>query len=96
MQAGSFLSCSYCSSMDASKAADTEPTIIMTSNKPQTVEQYEAKLREMVVLLVECRDAITAIPLTAVRLGRVSGDLDRRIEACLKPWEVDANHPGAI
>lgn len=58
--------------------------------KPETLEEHQTTVREMGKLLIECRDAITAIPLIAVKLGRVSPSLDRRIEEVLEPW-IDPN-----
>ncbi len=55
--------------------------------------QYYEKIREMANLLVECRDALPAISVTAARLHNVDLGLADRIEACLEPWEVKDAHP---
>ena len=56
----------------------------------------EAKIKEMVMLLIECRDALPAITLTAAKLRGVDLSLADRIEACLRPWETDADDPNGI
>lgn len=45
------------------------------------------KMREMISLLIECRDALPAINLTCARLRGIDLSLADRIEKCLKPWE---------
>ena len=46
------------------------------------------KMREMISLLIECRDALPAISLASAKLYKVDLSLADRIEKCLKPWEV--------
>jgi hypothetical protein len=58
--------------------------------KPETIEEYEKVVSDMGKLLVECRDAIVYMPMTAVRLGQVSPSLATRIENVLEPW-IDPN-----
>ncbi len=55
--------------------------------KPETIEEYDQKLKECLRLLIECRDALPAISVTAARLHHVSLTLADRIEACLEPWK---------
>ena len=45
------------------------------------------KMREMITLLIECRDALPAISLVSAKLHGVDLGLADKIEACLKPWE---------
>lgn len=54
------------------------------------------KVKEMIRLLIECRDALPAISLTSARLRNVSLTLGDRIEACLEPWETTADDPNGI
>lgn len=56
--------------------------------KPDTLDEYQTKLREALHLLVECRDALPAISMASARLHGVSLDLDKRIEAFLEPWKT--------
>ena len=58
------------------------------TTKPETLEEWKNKCREMMLLLIECRDAIPAIPLSSARLRGIDLSLDKKIEACLKPWEL--------
>jgi len=46
------------------------------------------KMREMISLLIECRDALPAINLASARLHNVDLSLADRIGKCLKPWEI--------
>lgn len=55
--------------------------------KPQTLEEWRDKCREMLLLLIECRDALPAISLTSAKLHGIDLNLDKKIEACLEPWE---------
>jgi len=48
---------------------------------------YE-KMQDMIVLLIECRDALPAISMVAAKLHKVDLSLADRIEKCLEPWEV--------
>ena len=48
----------------------------------------EGKIKEMVMLLIECRDALPAITLVSAKLRGVDLSLADRIEDCLRPWEV--------
>ena len=54
------------------------------------------KCNELAYLLVECRDALPAITIERAKLYNVRLDLDKRIAAALKPWEVPDGTPGAI
>ncbi len=56
--------------------------------KPETIEEYKAKVEEMRSLLVEARDALPAISQVGARLHHIKLDLADRIEACLEPWLV--------
>lgn len=47
------------------------------------------KMKEMINLLVECRDALPAISVTNAKLHGVDLSLANRIELCLEPWRVD-------
>lgn len=46
------------------------------------------KCNELVLLLIECRDALPTISLASARLHGVRLDLDKRIETALEPWEI--------
>lgn len=46
------------------------------------------KMREMIGLLIECRDALPAISLASAKLHNVDLSLADKIEKCLKPWEM--------
>ena len=47
------------------------------------------KMKEMILLLIECRDAIPAITMTSAKLRGIDLSLADRIESCLVPWEVE-------
>lgn len=53
------------------------------------------KMREMIALLIECRDALPAISLASANLHGVDLSLDKKIEACLKPWEQTPTTDGS-
>ena len=59
-----------------------------TTAKPVTIEEWEAKGKQLLALLLECRDALPAISLTSAKLRGIDLNLDKRIEDALKPWEV--------
>ena len=44
------------------------------------------KMKEMIILLIECRDALPAI--SSARLRGIELSLADRIENCLEPWEL--------
>ena len=46
------------------------------------------KVKEIITLLIECRDALPAISMTAAKLHKLDLGLADRIAECLKPWEV--------
>jgi hypothetical protein len=48
----------------------------------------------LVLLLIECRDALPAITLASARLHGVDLNLGRRIESALKPWEAKEGEAG--
>jgi hypothetical protein len=58
--------------------------------------QLKFKCQELVRLLIECRDALPAIPMASARLHNVKLDLASRIEEALKPWETTATDPNGI
>ena len=61
----------------------------MMTNKPETLEEYEVKLKEVLHLLIEARDALPAISLASAKLHGVDLTLADRIEEAMKPWEVN-------
>ena len=62
--------------------------------KPETLEQWREKCREMMILLIECRDALPAISLASAKLRGIDLTLDKKIEACLEPWELPEGSEG--
>ncbi len=68
-----------------------------TKRKPSTEAEFDkqrlmdspdwSKVREMITLLIECRDALPAITLTQAKLHGVDLSLADRIGDCLEPWE---------
>jgi hypothetical protein len=56
--------------------------------KPETLEECQAKIKEMFSLLLETRDALPAITTVSARLHNVKLDLADRIEQCLEPWKI--------
>lgn len=54
------------------------------------------KVWEIILLLIEARDALPAITLTAAKLRRIDLTLADRIEKCLEPWETTADDPEGI
>lgn len=59
------------------------------SKKPETLEEYKVKLKEMFNLLLEARDALPAISLASAKLRGIDLTLADRIEEAMKPWEVN-------
>lgn len=55
--------------------------------KPETIEEWKAKCREFMTLLIEARDALPAISLASAKLHNVSLSLADRIESSLEPWK---------
>lgn len=65
--------------------------------KPEfTSEEKDAKITTMARLLIECRDALPAISLTAAKLHRVDLTLADRIEKELEPWLTTPDDPNGI
>lgn len=64
----------------------------MSEFNKQRMEQSPdyPKMREMIRLLIECRDALPAISLSYAKLYRVDLSLADRIEKCLEPWRIEA------
>jgi len=54
----------------------------------------EVKIKEMVLLLIECRDALPAITLVSAKLRGLDLSLADRIEDCLEPWKVADGEDG--
>lgn len=50
--------------------------------------EVQTKLRELIPLLIECRDALPAITKERARLYSVDLSLDKKIERTLEPWEI--------
>lgn len=46
------------------------------------------QVRNMAILLIECRDALPAIPMASARLHHIRLDLADRIEKELEPWKI--------
>jgi len=59
-----------------------------TTAKPVTLEEWEAKGKQLLALLLECRDALPAINTVSARLHNVRLDLADRIEAAMEPWRL--------
>ena len=57
--------------------------------KPETLDEYKAKQKELLTLLVKCRDALPVISLTSARLYRISLTLADRIDKALEPWKIE-------
>jgi len=47
------------------------------------------KMKEMILLLIECRDALPAISMTSAKLRDIDLSLADRVDDCLVPWEVE-------
>lgn len=62
--------------------------------KPVTLEEWRSKCREMMLLLIECRDALPAIQLSSAKLRGIDLNLDKKIEDCLRPWELPEGSEG--
>ena len=60
----------------------------INTREPQTIEEMAIKQKQLISLLIECRDALPAISLTSARLHGVDLGLADKIETALKPWEV--------
>lgn len=59
-------------------------------------DELEKKFKELIYLILECRDALPAITMTAAKLHGVDLSLADRIEACLKPFETTKDNPNGI
>lgn len=53
------------------------------------------KIEEMFKLLLECRDALPAIPLASAKLRGLDLRLADRIEDCIEPWRLPADSPAS-
>lgn len=58
------------------------------STKPETLEEWREKAKQLLALLLECRDALPAISAASARLHNVSLSLADRIEAAMEPWRI--------
>lgn len=54
------------------------------------------KVKEIIYLLIEARDALPAISLASAKMRGIKLDLADRIEDCLKPWETTDDDPEGI
>lgn len=59
-------------------------------------EELNKLAKEMAYLLIESRDALPAITMTAAKLHSVDLSLADRIEDCLKPFETTDDDPNGI
>ena len=62
----------------------------------ENLQDKDGKIREMVLLLIECRDALPAITMVQAKLNNIDLTLADRIENCLQPWETSADDPNGI
>lgn len=60
------------------------------------IENPQEKCKELVMLLIEARDALPAITLTAAKLHNLDLILADRIEDAIKPFETMADDPDGI
>jgi hypothetical protein len=58
--------------------------------------ELEELTKNMFHLLIESRDALPAITMTAAKLRNIDLSLADRIEDCLKPFETTADDPNGI
>lgn len=58
------------------------------SKKPETLQEYKDKLSEVLLLLLEARDALPAISLASAKLRGLDLTLADRIEKAMEPWEI--------
>ena len=56
----------------------------------------EAKFKEILYLIIQCRDALPAISITAARLHGIDLTLADRIDTCLIPFKVEEDNPNGI
>lgn len=54
------------------------------------------KVKELLRLLIECRDALPAISETSARLHGLDLSLASRIDDCLEPWATSNTDPNGI
>jgi len=59
-------------------------------------EDLEAKIKEMFYLIIECRDALPAITMTAAKIHKINLSLANRIDECLIPFETTEDDPNGI
>lgn len=59
-------------------------------------EDWTKDLRtwNLVRLLIECRDALPAITVAAVRLHNIDPRLDKKIETAIAPWAIQPGDEG--
>lgn len=57
---------------------------------------FARKISELVLLLLEARDALPAITMSAAKLRGIDLTLADRIEKCLEPWKTTADDPNGI
>lgn len=62
----------------------------------ESLEDKDEKIREMVRLLIESRDALPAISLASAKIHGIDLTLAKRIEHCLRPWETSDDDPSGI
>lgn len=63
-------------------------------NKKRLMESPDyPKVQDILELLIECRDALPAISMTAARLHYISLTLGDRIDECLEPWATTESDP---
>jgi hypothetical protein len=75
-------------------AVTGEPSVF---NKERMAKSPDyPKMKEMILLLIECRDALPAISDINARLHGVDLTLADRIERCLEPWKTTVDDPEGI
>jgi len=68
----------------------------MSILKDMNRDELESLTKNMVYLLIESRDALPAIQMTAAKLRGIDLTLADRIETCLKPFETTHDDPNGI
>ncbi len=61
-----------------------------------SLQSKDEKIREMVGLLIESRDALPAIKMVVAKLQGIDLTLANRIDKCLEPWITSDDDPDGI
>ncbi len=61
-----------------------------------TRSELEIKFKDMLLLIIEARDALPAISMTSAKMHSIDLTLVKRIEDCLEPFVTTDDDPNGI